>query len=194
LKFYYKKMSKKLLVFLILFILPSCIETVAVVTFGSGYLLARDKTISETVIDSTILTKATNSLVKNNKDGKFSKINISVYDGRVLLAGYSSEKTYVQEAIKLIWQINNVKEVINEVSYEDGDKTQNHIKDFALLANIKSQIIWNSELKAKDVNITIYNGRIYILGNAENEDKIKAIAEISSGVKGVKKVISHIKS
>ncbi len=187
-------MSKKLLVFLILFILPSCIETVAVVTFGSGYLLARDKTISETVIDSTILTKATNSLVKNNKDGKFSKINISVYDGRVLLVGYSSEKTYVQEAIKLIWQINNVKEVINEVSYEDGDKTQNHIKDFALLANIKSQIIWNSELKAKDVNITIYNGRIYILGNAENEDKIKAIAEISSGVKGVKKVISHIKS
>jgi osmotically-inducible protein OsmY len=187
-------MSKKLLVFLSLLILPSCIETVAVATFGTGYLLAREKTVAETFTDSAILTKATKVLVKNNQDGRFSQINLSVYDGRVLLVGYSSEKAYVQEAMKLVWSINNVSEVINEVSYDEADKNQNHIKDFALLANIKTQIIWNDDLKAKDVNITIYNGRIYILGNADNEDKLKAIAEISSSVKGVKKVISHIQS
>ena len=187
-------MSKKLLVFLSLLILPSCIETVAVATFGTGYLLAREKTVAETFTDSAILTKATKVLVKNNQDGRFSQINLSVYDGRVLLVGYSSKKAYVQEAMKLVWSINNVSEVINEVSYDVADKHQNHFKDFALLANIKTQIIWNDDLKAKDVNITIYNGRIYILGNADNEDKLKAIAEISSSVKGVKKVISHIQS
>ena len=35
-------------------------------------------------------------------------------------------------------------------------------------ANIKTQIIWNDGLKAKDVNITTYMVE-FILGNAENE-------------------------
>ena len=32
-----------------------------------------------------------------------------------------------------------------------------------------------------------HNGNIFILGKAEDEDKVKAVAEISSAVKGVKK-------
>ena len=67
---------------------------------------------------------------------------------------------------------------------------KSHLID--LINNIDSSVI---EAIINAIETTVQKkSRIYILGNAETEDKIKAIAEISSGVKGVKKVISHIKS
>ena len=155
-------MSKKLFLFSFILILTSCIETVAIATFGTGYLISREKTVKETVLDSAILAQASKILLNNNKDQKFSKINMSVYDGRVLLVGYSESREYIQEAIKLIWKINNVSEVINEVSFDTEDKNQSQFLDFALLSSVKLQLIWSKELKAKDVNISIYNGKTLV--------------------------------
>lgn len=187
-------MSKKLQILLLTFLLSSCIETVAVTTFGTGYLLTRNKSIKATVSDSAILAGITKALLSNNKEGKFEKINVSVYEGRVLLVGYSQTRENIQEAIRLIWGVDNVKEVINEVSTESDEKRQKQFIDFLLLVQIKTHVILADNLKAKDLNLSIYNGKVYILGNAQNEEAIQEIARSASTIKGVKKVISHIQS
>ena len=187
-------MSKKFLLLSFILLLSSCIETVTVATFGTGYLLSREKTVKETVLDSAILAQVSKTLLSNNRDQKFAEINVSVYGGRVLLVGYSQSRDHVQEAIKLIWKIKNVTEVINEVSLAEIEKGHKRLFDFFLITRIKTKIAFDKDLKAKDINISIYNGNIYILGHAKDDETVQAIAKLSSAIRGVKQVVSHIKS
>ena len=57
-------MTRKFFIITALLILSSCVETVAVATFGTSYLISRDKSVESTIRDSLML-KTSKALFKN---------------------------------------------------------------------------------------------------------------------------------
>ena len=52
------------------------------------------------------------------------KISLEVYQARVLLTGYAKDEKMRAEAVRLAWQAQGVKEVLNEIQL-DTDKKRN---------------------------------------------------------------------
>ena len=83
-------------------------------TTSAGAVVAEsDRTIGEAVDDVTIKIKIAEKYAKS-KSGIFLDIDSSVRLGTVLLTGIIEDQETRIEAVKLVWEINGVKEVINE--------------------------------------------------------------------------------
>lgn len=187
----FKKIS---FTFVILFLLSGCIELVAVSTIGTGYLLARDKTVAQSMTDGKILADISGRLMIQNLHGKYSRVNVNIYDGRVLLTGYVKGKGVVKQVMATSWKVKGVKEVINEMSTDVEEKRRNIPLDNIIASRLKTKLIVDHDIESLDINIDVYDRVVFLLGKVRNDQENRQVTEIASQIKGVKKVISHLQT
>lgn len=185
--------KKFILSITVLFFLSGCIEFLALSAISSGYVLARDKTVKQTAIDSKILTELTAKLTVKNRNSAYRNVLVSVYKGRVLLVGHVKNEVTEQRVEKHAWDISGVVEVINELSIDEDGNTRNSMVDSYLTSRVKSRLVLSNEVDALDINVTVYNSDVYLLGTVKNEGEIRNAADLSARVRGVEKVISHLR-
>ena len=67
-------------------------------------------------------------------------IGVEVYKGRVLLTGATTNTKIADEAIKLVWQIDGVREVINEIQIDRGFTLTDFAHDMWITTQLKSKL------------------------------------------------------
>ena len=88
---------------------------------GSTMVIAEgDKTLGDTIDDATIKLNISAKFLSSNKN-LFLNIDIKVTEGRVLLTGIVDTQEIRIEAVRKVWEVDGVREVINEI--EIGSKT-----------------------------------------------------------------------
>ena len=85
-----------------------------------------DKSLGTAVDDATIKLNISRKLL-TSENNLFRDIDTSVIEGIVLLTGIVENQEKRIEAVKIVWEVDGVKEVINEI--EIGEKTS--IKEYA---------------------------------------------------------------
>ena len=130
-----KKITRNIAILLIPFFLSSCIETVAVSTFSSVYLLKKDS-LKKSLSDTKILSNITRKLTFNSKRSDYSNLYINVDRGRVLISGYAKNKEEylkVEQLGKLI--IGNNVEIGANCTLDRGALADTEIHDGIILDN-----------------------------------------------------------
>ena len=142
-----------------------------------------DRSLGVVVDDATIKLSLSAKLLKSSGD-LFLNINSNVINGRVLLTGIVDTQEIRIDAVKKVWEINGVKEVINEI--EIGNKTT--LKEYATDLWINTQV---KSLAAKTVGIRVlsYNfetikGRVYIAGITNKPEQLQEIIVNIKTIKG----------
>jgi|TARA_B100001964_G_scaffold220891_1_gene264465 osmotically-inducible protein OsmY len=150
-----------------------------------------DKSLGTVVDDATIkLSISRKFLISENN--LFVNINTNVVKGMVLLTGIVENQESRIEAVKIVWEIDGVKEVINEI--EIGNKTS--IKEYANDVWITTQI---KALAAKDIglrsisyNVETIRGKVYLAGITSRPEQLETLVNLTKSIKGVKEVVNYV--
>jgi osmotically-inducible protein OsmY len=189
-------MMKKIVAIILLFFATSCVETVIVGSAFTAVIVAREKSLSDTKTDIEIAVKIEKEFIKNNI--KFSKDSIYaiVNEGKVLLVGSTEDKEKSTFASNLVWKIDGVKAVINEVQVVDKSSysrlVSRSFRDSFLTLFIKTRIFFDKDISSLNYKITTVNKVVYIIGTAKKEYETSRVLRVTSKVKGVEKVVNYV--
>ena len=120
-------------------------------------------------------------------------IGAEVYEGRVLLTGASKNTKITDQAVKLAWKINGVKDVINEIQINQNSTISNFAQDTWITAQIKSNMTFDVSVYSINYTIETVNGTVYLIGIAQNKAELDRAKQHAAKVKFVRNVISHVR-
>ena len=150
-----------------------------------------DKSLGTAVDDATIKLNISRKLL-TSENNLFINIDTSVVEGMVLLTGIVKNQEVRIEVVKIVWEVEGVKEVINEI--EIGDKTS--IKEYANDVWITTQI---KALAAKDIglrsigyNIETIRGKVFLAGITSRPKQLETLVNIAKNVKGVREIVNYV--
>jgi osmotically-inducible protein OsmY len=164
---------------------------------GAGTTLAKKKTVGDTVSDVTIWSKINAIFLENNKKikGIVTDISVEVSEGRVLLTGTTNSAEDRLEILKLVWTVNGVREVLNEVKIADDGKYgfSDFTKDSWITTKVKARFLSNNAIRSLNYNVETIDKVVYILGIAGSADELSTVISEAESVKGITKVINYVR-
>lgn len=157
-----------------------------------GYIMGREKTVTQSVDDSVIDSQIRSELSKKFP-GIFTNITIVTDNGCVLLAGNVQEEKYIQEAEKVAWSVNGVKHIDNNLICDKKISTSQSLKDGYITSACRTKLIATKDIKSRNIKIKTVSGTVYLSGTAQSKDKLEDIISVVKSIKGVEKVVSYIR-
>lgn len=181
---------------LLLFLTTSCVETVVVGSLAGVALVTREKTIKDTGEDIAIAAKVDKEFLLNGLKGVTNSVGVTVDEGRVLLTGIIRDPDQGRLALDIVWKIDGVREVIDEVeTSDDGLRTHDFTGTFSdsyLTSIIKLKLFLHPKISPTNYKITTFNRVVYLIGVYRSEDDLKEALRLVSTTYGVKKVVNYV--
>lgn len=184
----------------LMFVLSGCVGPLALFggAVGAGATLSKEKTVGNTVDDHTIWTKIKAGFLEHNKEveGILTNVSVEVSEGRVLLTGFVKTPDERLIVLRIVWQQNGVREVINEIKLS-GETNQSNAKQYSkdtwITTQVKSKMFLNNHVRSINFSVETIDGVVYVIGIARSEAELHAIREIAEGVQGVNRFVSYIR-
>ncbi len=159
---------------------------------AAGVAAAQERTVGDAVDDALIRTSINHHLLQEDLE-LFSAVAIKVVEGRVLLAGTVPTRKHRIDAIRLAWQADGVKEVINELQVSDEGGLVNYARDAWISAKLRSRLLFDKTITSINYNVETVNGVVYMIGIAQDEAELARVTNHARTIPHVRKVISHVR-
>jgi osmotically-inducible protein OsmY len=176
---------------------PILVGAGGVAAIVGGKMMIQEKTVGETISDTTIWTKIKTKLANSGIDNlMMGSINIKVNEGRVLLTGTIPDKHKIITILKSCWSVNGVKEVINELKIagaEDQPTFFNKTSDAWITSKIKGKLLADVKIHSIDYTVETIDGVVYLFGTSQSQSELDEAVKIASNTEGVKKVVSYVR-
>jgi osmotically-inducible protein OsmY len=150
-----------------------------------------DKTLGSVIDDTTIKFNISSKFIQSEK-ALFLNINVNVINGRVLLTGIVENQEIRINSIKIVWEVEGVNEVINEI--EIGDKTtiKEYANDLWINTQVKTLVAKTIGLRVLSYNFETIKGKVYIAGITSRPEQLKKIIEAMETIKGVREIVNYV--
>ena len=159
---------------------------------ATGMVVAEgERSFGAFVDDATIKLNISAKLLKSDNN-IFININSNVIEGRVLLTGLIDTQESRINVVKKVWEVNGVKEVINEI--EVGNKTtiKEYANDLWITTQVKALAAKTIGLRALSYNFETIKGKVYIAGLTSRPEQLNLIIENTKKIKGVKEIVNYV--
>tara|TARA_Y100000590_G_scaffold101931_1_gene115762 strand:+ start:3739 stop:4329 length:591 start_codon:yes stop_codon:yes gene_type:complete len=185
-------MKKKISIFLLLFILTSCVGSSTSGVFGTGVSVALDPRTLGTQIDDSIMQKNLQARLALTEKKYLVKLSVKVLDGRIFLGGKVDEPEEKLKITKMAWETKGVRSVKNNVVVKQKFSVKNFAKDVLITSQLRTALILNKKVKAANFNIDTVNQKTYIFGIANTEEEKKEIVQEAKEIVDLKELITSI--
>jgi len=174
--------------------LPACTPIGFVAGSGAalGVGAAREGGLRSTAKDIQIKALISDQWFKYDLN-TFSKLNITVNQGRVLLTGVVQNSNDRVEAVRLAWQVEGVDQVINEIRIADSEGVSGYVKDQWITTRLRSALTFNKNIQSINYSIDTVNGTVYLMGVAQDETELDHAIEEARVIPNVRQVVSYVK-
>jgi len=150
-----------------------------------------DRSFGTVVDDATIkINLAAKFLQSKNKI--FLNINTSVNDGRVLMTGIVENQEIRIDAVKTVWEISGVKEVMNEVEVGNKSTLKEYTNDLWITTQVKSLAAQTVGFRVLSYNFETIKGKVYIAGITSRPEQLQEIISVIETIKGVKEIVNYV--
>ncbi len=166
----------------------------AVVASGSTIALStvQERTFDDAVDDTIIKAKVNHAWFKEDVD-LYSDCEMTISEGRVLLTGVVEYEDTMLTAVRLTWQVEGVKEVINEIIVKSEGKTLvESSKDVWILTKLRTKILANKEIFSINYSIDVSLGNVYLIGIAQDQAELDKVIDIVRNTSSVESVVSYV--
>lgn len=123
----------------------------------------------------------------------FSKLSTTVDQGRVLITGVVQNPDDRVEAVRLAWQVEGVKQVINEIRVADSEGVPGYVRDKWITTRLRTQLTFEKDISAVNYSIDTVQGTVYLMGVARNQAELDRVIGIARTIPNVKEVVSYVK-
>lgn len=184
--------------FLLPLLLIPLLHGCATAIVGGGATAAavvHDRRSTGTVVeDQEISIKVFNYIQKSEELKKYSDISSTGFNRKLLLTGAAATPAIASKVAGYAKGLSGVAAVINEIEIhpEYDGSVQGTVNDAYINAQVKLRMfkVKLAEFDPSRVNITTYNGSVYLMGLV-TEAEGSAAAEEARYVNGVKRVVKH---
>ena len=184
---------RSLLLLIIIFNLQSCagpiIGGVGAIAFSSS---AQEKGLGTSISDKVIYVKLRNAIYNWNHSVS-ENISLSVDNGSILVTGKLKNIDAKVQLTKIIWEINGVKEVNNQVQISETNNIKNVAKDLASLGEIRARLMASKQLNSLNFSVDVVNNIAYISGIATSEEEVAIVTQIAQEARFIKEVKNFVK-
>jgi osmotically-inducible protein OsmY len=120
-------------------------------------------------------------------------IGVEVYEARALLTGAVEHQETADKAVKLAWQVDGVKEVLNEIQVGQKAGIASMAQDSWVSAQLRSKMTFDKDIYAINYTVETVNGVVYLIGIAQSPAELEKVKAHASGLQYVRRVVSHVR-
>ena len=174
--------------------LSSCtaVGVAGVAGVAVGTAAVQEGGISSAASDARIQI-AINDLWFRNNVTMFSKLDLTINQGRVLITGVVQDPNHRVDAVRLAWQPRGVKAVINEIKVADSAGIIGYAKDVWITTKLRSSLILDKDVESINYSIDTVQGSVYLMGFAQNQAELSHVIDVARRIKNVTQVVSYVK-
>jgi osmotically-inducible protein OsmY len=158
---------------------------------GAGYAANQERGVTGTVDDLTIKTNIQNAWLQANPLMQ-RDFNITAYEGRILLTGTAPNPELKAQASQIASQIPGVRAVYDEIEVMPGQSTWQSVRDTWISAQIRSNLVFNSQVRSVNYTIDTVNNSVYLIGSARSQAELDRATDVARNVPYVKRVVSYV--
>lgn len=122
-----------------------------------------------------------------------SGLGLTVDHGRVLLTGRVPNAQSRQDAVRLAWQAEGVKEVINEIQINDGGGILDSAGDTWISTQLRTKITIDGDIHSQNYSIDTVDGVVYLMGTATTQAELDRVIEHARSVANVQRVVNYVR-
>lgn len=172
-------------------VLSGCSSLFVGAAITGGTAAVKQRSVGDAVDDLSIRAELNQIFIEDNIN-LLSDVSFSVIEGRVLLKGAVEKYEHRIRALELTWQAAGVNEVINEIQVTKQGDIADYARDTWISAQLKTKILFDTDINSINYNIETINGIIYVVGIAQDQAEIDKVVDHARQIKNVKKVFSHV--
>lgn len=186
--------SLKILLILITSLNLSACAAIVIGAGGEGAsIVAQERSAGAAVDDASIVVKIKALYAQNDFGDLLTNVEIKSIEGRVLLTGNVDKPDSQIQGVRFAWQVNGVKEVINEIQISNKAGIINYTRDVWISAQIKSRLLFEKRIRSVNYSIITVNQVVYIMGIAQDQDELDRASYIASTTSYVERVVSYVR-
>lgn len=159
---------------------------------GVGNAASKEGGISGAFSDASIKGKI-NELWFQQNISMFSKLSTTVNQGRVLLTGVVQNPQDRVEAVRLVWQVQGVTQVINEIRVSDSEGVPGFVRDNWITTRLRTAMTFEKNVQSLNYSIDTVQGVVYLMGVAMSESELNTVMSLARTIPNVKQVVSYVK-
>lgn len=171
--------------------LGGCVGAAVGAAATGGMIVAQERSVGDAVDDFTIRAALNEKFFSTDVD-LLQEVSFTVIEGRVLLKGSVEKPEDRIRAVRLCWQVDGVREVINEIQVTDEDSVLNFARDTWISTQLKTALLFDKGVYSVNYNVETVNGTIYLMGIAQDETELQKVTNHARTIDQVKRVVSHI--
>lgn len=123
---------------------------------------------------------------------RFEEVDVEVSGGLGLLTGRVSTEDDKAEAEQMAWSVRRIIDVANELNVSPPGSVRDQVNDEWITTRVRTRLVTDGNIRGINYNIETYNGVVYLMGIAQNNDELRRAAEHASFVRGVREVVSYV--
>ena len=176
-----------------MFINYSCAPVDVLATGGATTMVVAegDRSIGAVVDDATIKINIAAKFINSN-DNLFVDVSSTVLDGRVLLTGLVDNQEIRIDAVRRVWEVNGVNEVVNEIQIGNRDSLKEYAQDVWITTQVKGLAAKTLGLRSIGYNFETIQGKVYIAGITSKPEQLDSVIDVVKTIKGVKEIINYV--
>lgn len=169
--------------------LQGCIFVIGAAAGAAAVAVVYDhRKIENTLKDTTIANKIVDKLHSYPNLFSDSHIEVTVFNGVVLLTGETPQTEWREQAETLAKSVDGVEKVYNQISIEGLTSSLTRTSDSWITTKVRSLMLANEDLKSGNIKVVTENGVIYLMGIVTRQQADIAV-DIARQVTGVQKVV-----
>ncbi|MEE3625563.1 BON domain-containing protein [Nitrospirillum sp. BR 11752] len=149
---------------------------------------AEAPTVPDSQIDEQI-----HRLWKEKSPEMNSRLNVTVDRGEVLLTGNARDPDMRVDAVRLAWQADGVRKVLNEIKIADESSLSDSATDAWINTKLWAALLLDGQVKSSNYSIETVNQVVYIMGVARSGVELEAVLQHARELPRVRQVVNYVR-
>lgn len=157
-----------------------------------GIAAAQEGGVRAAAADAAIRLQITDLWIKQGFD-LYRRLDMTVKEGRVLITGSVANADQRVEAVRLAWQADGVRQVINEISVNGSTGITGYVTDTWVTGNLSTRLMLDKFVQSINYNVDTVGGTVYLMGIAQDQRELDRVIDHARNAKYVKNVVSYVR-
>jgi len=156
-----------------------------------GKALSEERGLKSSALDLAIRAQIIARWLEHNEQIA-TFVALSISEGRVLLTGTLHSQQMRLDAVRLAWQVKEVKEIINEIKVSNPEGLIGFVRDGWITTQLKTRLALDPSIESINYTVETLQKIVYLMGIAQDAFELNRVKNHAQEVKHVRQVISYV--
>jgi osmotically-inducible protein OsmY len=146
------------------------------------------RTLGSQLDDNSIVIRARRAIGTAESIPDESNINVTSYNGVILLTGQVSSDSIKQQAELLVKDTPGVRDIHNQIRLGNSTSLTTRTRDSWITTKVKSQLLSEDDISGLNIKVVTENAEVFLMGLVKGPEADRAV-DIARHIDGVSRVI-----